>query len=318
MAGITGQGTTFNLPNYVGELFGLTPQDTKLLSAIGGLTGGKRATAKQFSWQTYDLRSAAQNVALEGDDAPAAQERVRAEVSNVVQVHQEAIEVSYSKLAAVGQRDGIGVAGTNPVGNENDWQVEQMLKQIARDVEYSFINGAYQNPSDNLTPRKTRGILAAITTNATDAAGALLDEDLVLDMLQDAFDNGGIQENDTRVLLANSFQKRMLTDVFITQKNYREQSRDIAGVHVTVIETDFGILNVMLNRFMPTDTIAAVSAEELAPVILEIPEKGFLFVEPLAKTGAAERSQIYGEIGLEYGAEIHHAKLTNLATSEPS
>jgi hypothetical protein len=35
-------GTTFNLPNFVGELFELTPADTPFLSAIGGLTGGNR------------------------------------------------------------------------------------------------------------------------------------------------------------------------------------------------------------------------------------------------------------------------------------
>jgi hypothetical protein len=42
MSGIVGMGTTYNLPNYVGELFAITPEDTPLLSSIGGLTGGKR------------------------------------------------------------------------------------------------------------------------------------------------------------------------------------------------------------------------------------------------------------------------------------
>lgn len=57
MAGITGIGTTFTLPNYHGELFGITPADTPLLSAIGGLTGGRRASSTAFEWQTYDLRN---------------------------------------------------------------------------------------------------------------------------------------------------------------------------------------------------------------------------------------------------------------------
>ncbi|MEV6647765.1 hypothetical protein [Amycolatopsis sp. NPDC051371] len=34
----------YNAPNFVGESFALTPTDTPFLSAIGGLTGGKRAT----------------------------------------------------------------------------------------------------------------------------------------------------------------------------------------------------------------------------------------------------------------------------------
>ena len=39
MGAITGQGQSYNLPNYVGELFNVSPTDTPLLSAIGGMTG---------------------------------------------------------------------------------------------------------------------------------------------------------------------------------------------------------------------------------------------------------------------------------------
>jgi hypothetical protein len=60
------------------------------------------------------------------------------------------------------------------------------------------------------------------------------------------------------------------------------------------------------------------SLEEIVPVFLLVPDKGFLFVEPLAKTGASEESQIYGEVGLEYGVEKHHGKIINLATADAS
>src|SRR4051812_38135454 len=166
MAGIAGQGTTFGLPNYVGELFHLTPEVTPLLSLIGGLTGGKKADATTFTWQTDDLRVAGQNVALEGAAAPAAFSRVRGVVSNVCEVHQEKASVSYTKQAATGAINSINVAsGIQPVQNELDYQVAKKIKEIARDVEYSFINGQYQLPGDNTTARKTRGLLQAITTN---------------------------------------------------------------------------------------------------------------------------------------------------------
>src|SRR5690606_8240445 len=102
-----------------------------------------------------------------------------------------------------------------------------------------------------------------------------------------------------------------LTKIFITDKNYQEQTRSVGGVSVQTIETDFGRLNIMLNRHMPADVLAVVSLDECAPVFLEIPGKGFLFVEPLAKEGASDRNQIYGEIGLEYGNEKAHGKITN-------
>lgn len=78
MPGITGLGTTYNLPNYVGELFGASPEDTPLLSAIGGLTGGQSAGATFVEWQGYDLRDAADDrQRTEGAAAPDGEARAR-------------------------------------------------------------------------------------------------------------------------------------------------------------------------------------------------------------------------------------------------
>lgn len=321
MAGITGQGTTFNLPNYVGELFAQSPQDTPFLSSIGGLSGGEMATHVLFQWQGYDLRDAADDrQRVEGAAAPTAESRVRFNVNNVVEIHQEAIELSYTKLAATGQFNStgsthpgaVGIAGANPVTDEYDWQIRQALVQIARDIEKTFITGTFNNPATNATARRTRGILEAISTNVLAAAGAALDKDTVLDLLQMVWENGGIQQSGTAALMCNGYQKRQLTKIFVTDANYQESTRNVGGVAVTTIITDFGELNVMLNRYMPADTIAVVSLEQCAPTFLLVPGKGFLFVEPLATVGAAKRAQIYGEVGLKYGNEMAHGKVTGL------
>lgn len=326
MAGITGQGTTYNLPNYVGELFAVTPTDTPFLSAIGGLTGGERTTSTLFQWQGYDLRAADDaRQRVEGATAPTAEERVRFNVTNVVEIHQEALEVSYTKLAATGQYNStgsshpgsVGIAGSNPVTDELDWQTQQHLIQIARDIEKSFITGTFANPATNASARKTKGMLEAITTNVITNGGvpAALAEDDILGLLQMVWENGGIQVSETATIMANAWQKRQLTKIFVTNKNYQESSRNVGGVNLQTIETDFGMLNIMLNRYMPTDQVAVVSLEQCAPVFMDIPGKGFLFTEPLAKVGASERFQIYGEVGLKYGNEKAHGKLTELTTS---
>ncbi len=313
MPGITGQGTTFNLPNFVGEIFELTPSDTPFLSAIGGLTGGRSTTSSKFQWQTYDLREAGQNVKLEGADAPQGEARVRVPVSNIVQIHQETIDVSYSKQGAHGQYSGANIAGNNPVKNELDFQTEAMLKQIARDIEFSFICGKYNEPANNTAARKTRGLLEAITTNVvTNGTPAALTAKMVLDLMQKIYDNGGIKESEAATIMVNSVVKRQLTDAFVTSKNYQEQSRNVGGINLQTIETDFGKINIMLNRYMPKDELAVVSMEMCAPVFFLVPNKGFLFIEELAKTGASTKYQIYGEIGLEYGNEMAHGKIMGL------
>lgn len=398
MSGITGLGTTYNLPNYTGILYALTPADTPFFAAIGGLTGGGQTTSKEFEWEGYDLRDASQRTRLEGAEAPTSEERVRANFTNIVQIHQETVGVSYSKLAAIGEKAGVNNAAQNPITNELDWQVRQMLVQMIRDVEYSFINGQYRKPSDNTTARQTRGIRQAITTNVTNkgtvvgtgasaaastdnitiathglsnadrvylrnisVAGTGLRDDVVYyvvssstntfkvslteggsavdvladctvdvaeigatvptptvigEFLQTVWDNGGISEQGTATLMCGSTQKRKLTHEYADaygKSDALNQTRNVGGVNVTTIETDFGVLNIMLNRMMPKHEIAVVSLEQCTPVYLEVPGKGHFFAEPLAKTGASEKTQLYGEVGLGYGSQLSHGVLTGLA-----
>ena len=321
MAGISAMGTIYNLPNYHGIIYQITPNDTPFFSAIGGLTGGKSTLSTEFSWQTFDLPSAAQPAILEGAD-PSLGARVRAEIRNVVQIFQYGIKLSYTKMSAPNNygtagasSNPMGVGGNNPVNNEMSWQVQQVLKTAARDIEYSFINGAYQLPANNSTARKTKGMLAAITSNVVDASSAPLSETHFKTLLKSIWDGGGIQEQDTAYVYCNSTQKEKISEIYA----YAPQDRNVGGVDINTIETDFGRLNVVLNRYVPQDTILVASIEACAPVFLMVVEdgvtKGFLFEEPLAKTGAAATRQIYGEIGLEYGYEGQHGKIIGLATS---
>lgn len=174
MSGITGLGTTYNLPNYTGILHQLSPTSTPFFSTIGGLSnGGGQVTSTEFEWETYDLRNPAQNTALQGATAPTAQNRVRGNVTNVVQIHQEKVSVSYTKQAAFGLKNGTNNDQTNPILNEIDWQTRQMLTQMVRDVNWSFLNGSYNKPTDNTTAAKTRGLLSAIQTSRSAQSDAV-------------------------------------------------------------------------------------------------------------------------------------------------
>lgn len=316
MPGITGQGTTFDLPNFVGDLFNVSPEDTPLLSAIGGLTGGRQANDKRFEWQFYDLRDPeADRQRLEGANAPDSELRVRQNAHNVVEIHQETVEISYTvqSIGAGGNYDTTA-RGTSPVANEMRWQMDQQLKQVARDVELSFITGTFAEPADNSAPRKTRGLLEAITTNVIDLAGAVATEDDINDLFQAAYEAGGLAEGETRTLIVGPAQKRVLTKIFLKDHDLMPESRSVGGLNLQVIQTDFGTANIMVDRYMPADTIVAASLEELAPRFLLVPGRGYFFWEPLAKTGSADKSQLYGEIGLEYGNQRKHGKIVN-ATS---
>lgn len=318
MASVSGQGTTYNLPNYTGDLFQVSPADTPFLSAIGSLSGGGlTAESTEFEWQTVDIRAtSANNVVVEGANAPTANEQSRANVTNVVEIHHRAINVSYTKLAARQLKSGTNNAERNPIENELDFQVSQELRAIAVDVEKSFLSGVYQKPANNSTARQTRGLLSAITTNVNANGGTprAISKAIVDAQLATMFGNGAKLPQDSTVFMVGPAQKVALSNLYGTGSlNQPTMTRNIGGVAVDTLVTDFGTFGVMLDRWMPTGQIGVIDLSVCAPVWLEIPGKGLLFAEPLAKVGASEKWQLYGEVGLEYGPETYHGVIKDLS-----
>jgi hypothetical protein len=312
MGAVSGLGDSYDLPNYVGELFNVTPNDTPFLSAIGGMTGGKSVTSKQFTWQTVDNAAAAQTAVVEGAD-PVYAERTRSEVTNVTQIMQYGVNVSYTKQAATGNLSGESIIGNQPVQDELAFQLDMAMKRAARDIEFSFLQGTYVADTDISTARKTRGMLEAISTNEVAAAAAALDQAKVDAALKLMADSGAPFE--TPVIMANAFQKQKLSSIYGSALSLAPRDRNVGGVNIQTIETDFGEVGIVYDRHLPADDVVIVDLAFCKPVFLDIPGKGHFFVEPLAQSGAAYKFQVYGEIGLEYGPEQFHAKITNLSTS---
>lgn len=317
MATVSGLGTTYNLPNYAGDLFQVSPSDTPFLSAIGGLSGGRRTTSTKFQWQTEGIEStSANNAVIEGADAPTASEVARSNVFNVCEIHQEAVKVSYTKQAATGLLNGINTAdGANPVNDELAHQIQLKLKKIAVDVEKSFLSGVLVDPANNSTARHTAGLDSVITTNVSSASSPrALSTDIVNSLLSGMYSNGSPLNQDNTVFLVGPKQKLALTKVYSASGlNQPTPTRNVGGVAIDTLVTDFGTFGVMLDRWVPADTIYVVDLSVCAPVFLEIPGKGTLFAEPLAKTGASENYQLYGEVGLYYGPESFHGTISDLS-----
>ncbi len=318
MATVSGQATTYNLPNYVGELFAASPTETPFLSAIGGLTGGTGLTVKstEFGWQ-YDTRrtSSAGNVEVEGANAPAGSNQTRANVTNVTEIHQSTVEVSYSRQGATAQYSGVNSDQTSPITDELQHQIDAELESMAVDIEQSFLNGTYAKPADNTAPRKTRGLLSAVTTNvnANGGIGRELTKAIVDATMVGMFEAGAKLPQDRTVFMVGPSLKVKLSNLYGTAPNSAPQpDRTIGGINVQTIVTDFGSFGVMVNRWMPAGTLAIVDLSVCKPAFLEVPGKGRLFVEPLAKIGASERYQLYGEVGLQYGPEFYHGKIADL------
>jgi Family of unknown function (DUF5309) len=315
---VTGQGTTFNLPNFTGELFNIAPKDTPLLAMMGGLGAGKQTMSRQFEWQGEGLEtSTANKVALEGAAAPTATEEARFNYTNVCEIHQEAVSVSYTKLAASGQLNGLAIAdASNPVTNELQHQLSLKLMKMAIDIEMSFTSGVYALPANNSSPRQTCGIINAIQTNvfANGGTNRAISKSIIDQALATMYSNGAPLPQETTLFLCGTQQRIALSNVYgVSPLNQPTFTRDIGGFSISTLITDFGTFGVATSRYMPAHQILITDVSQLHPVFLDVPGKGHLFAEPLAKTGSSENWQIYGEVGLQYGPETWHGLIGDLS-----
>lgn len=80
--------------------------------------------------------------------------------------------------------------------------------------------------------------------------------------------------------------------------------------------TDWGILNVVYHSMLAAaDGIVFVQPSFLKVAMNEIPGRGTVFVEPLAKTRRADTAPLYCEAGLDYGSERFHALIADLTAA---
>ncbi len=333
--GAAGFGT-FNLPNFVGELFKLSPLETPLLSMIGGMSGGMQIGAPLFTWQDTLHRApaltATDRSAIEGDDATF-QAQSRSERVNVAEIFQYGVELTYTKQAAtglLGTAGGAGdttpaieaenILGTQPVMDEMAWQLQIKLEQCALDIEISFLTGTLAYPNDG-TARQTQGIVGAITdiTQDTDVAAdwstaapaVITGKQMINETALALYDNGAPLSSNYVVMVGGASKLLISTDFQEGNGNISPRSYNVFGVNVTDIETDFGKFPIALNRHLAAETVLFLNLDVMAPCFLPIPGKGHFFLEPLAKSGSYDRQQLYGEIGLKYGPQGWHASVVN-------
>lgn len=312
MPNIQGQGTIWNLPNYAGDLFTADAINTPILTAIGGLTGGVQTDNFEFATDSqYSMPTAKQPEITEKQSltAPSANGFVREQNTNVTQIFQEKVSISYEKLSNSGRMSGLNTANQkNNVPSEKDFQIAKTLEKIARDIEYTIINGVYQKSTSSEVANKTRGFIELCSglnciknTSPTELTKAMLNT-----LFKTMYDNGAIFSN--MVLWTNSYQKQIITSLF----SVAPSDRNIGGTNIQQIETDFGNIGISLNRFMPQSNVLATELSVVAPVYQPVPSKGNFFYEELSKTGASEDGQIYGKFGLDHGPAFMHGSITGL------
>ena len=250
------------------------------------------------------------NAALEGDDAPGARFTSRVRRQNYLQIFTKSVRVSGSHLAsqAIGVRD------------EMDYQMQERLRELLRDLENCVINGVASgsSPQGSSTVRRTmNGILAQLTTNVFEPGvgpippgkGAGQDE-LSEIVLNAAMKEIWEQSNGTvDLLVMSAAQKRKLNSFIGETRGFSAGDtvfRDLVSQYVS----DFGVTRVVMSRWMPDDKILMLDSSRID--VLPLAGRSF-HMKRLAATGDSESAQVIGEYTLELRNEGAHGVLQGLA-----
>ena len=227
----------------------------------------------------------------------------------------EAVGISYAKQSNMGTLSGLNVANqqANPI-NELDFQVAAKMQKVNRDIEFTFIQGTYNKATSDATVNKTRGLVEAVTTNTKAMSSKPLGLWDIADMVKKIY--GANAPTDGLCLWCDAttlFQVN--ADAVQNGLTVVPAAREINGIALSSVVTPIGVVYLYLGECLPAGTALLLNLNVIAPVYQPVPGKGNFFLEPLAKTGAGEKYQLFGQIGLDHGPEWYHGKFTGIAQS---
>lgn len=312
--------------NYSGVLRSKSNNDTRLLDAVyargrqfgDGIvaTGVRKVNSIEFAVSSgYSIPAGSQPEITEAGSGSAVSgaNTTRNQEKNNIQIFQEAVEVSYLKQSAVGTMAGLNIAGQqNNVVNELDFQASAKMMKIKKDLNFTLINGVQQNGTNNTVAWKSKGIIPAITSNKVEGVftSASLNGAIV-----SAMANGFSFVDGAMELWVNPEDLATINTQYKGETGFGlPLSRDMGGLAITSIMTNFGVVKVEYDVMIPKGNFLLLNMSELAIAELDTivgnQNKGTWFYETLSKSGASEKGQIYGQAGIDFGAEWKHILIT--------
>ena len=307
--------TSFGVLNYSGMLFNKGNTRTPLSAIIGG----RAKTTNHVEFVTGQEYTAggdgsqpeiSENASLTAPDASVV---TREQKTNVTQIFQESVGISYAKQSNMGTLAGVNIANqqANPV-NELDFQVAAKIQKINRDIEYTFINGVFNKATSDATVNKTRGLIPAITTNVTAMGNKPLGLWDIADMVKKIY--GANAPTDGLCLWCDAITLFQINaDAVQNGLTVIPAAREINGIALSSVVTPIGLVYLYLGECLPAGTALLLNLDVIAPVYQPVPGKGNFFLEQLAKVGAGEKYQLFGQIGLDHGPEWYHGKFTGIS-----
>ena len=296
-------------------IYDISPTDTPIMSSIGKT----KATSINHEWQTDSLAAATTaNALVEGASASEASISPTTRLGNLTQIVGKTVMVSGTLLAS-------DLAGRK---SEMAYQLAKASAEIKRDIETIIsANQGQDAGSSGSSARKMGSLLSYIKTNTNKSSGSTAGADpttlgvstrtdgttraftetILKDVVAKVFASGGTPS----VLMVSPAQKQVVSGFTgLAAQRYQVptsgQATILAGADL--YQSDFGVLQIVPNRFMRTRDALVLDPEYAALAYLRPFQ-----TNDIAKVGDAEKKQILAELTLEVRNEAAHGGAFDLS-----
>lgn len=266
----------------------ISPDDTPLLSKLSRT----KATATVHEWLEDDLGEPRANKQPEGYTYMTEEVRPRKRLNNYTQIMHRGIHVTQTQEVVL--KYGLRT--------ETAYQMRKALTELAFDCEQALLTQDTKILGSMYEARQFGGLPYWVVTNSYTATKLTFDE--INNALEQTWNNGG----KPTVLLVSPRNKRIISTFTAGNTKYMDGNKTHRLTQmISVLETDFGTLQCLTDRFMPNDTVYGLSPEYMKRAFLR-PFK----IGNLPEVSDMYRKYVKGEWTLEMRAEKAHFKISGL------
>lgn len=271
----------------------IAPYDTPLYSRIGKT----RATSTTHEWLEDELGTPITNMNPEGYTYSTANVNPRQRQSNYTQIMHRGIQVTDTQEVVLKYR----------VRSEMAYQMQKALKELAFDCEKAIIEQDTKFLGTTIADtRQFGGLPFWIVSNDFNNGGSA--RELTFNLINTALEQTWVAGGKPSILLMSPRNKRQVSTFTAGHTKYMDGNKTKKLTQmISVLETDFGTLQCLTDRFMPNNIVYGLSPEYIKKAFLRPFKTG-----DMPKANDMQRKYVNGEWTLEMRAEKAHFAIKDL------
>lgn len=297
--------------DLVDVVYNISPVETPFTSGVRHI----EATSTTHEWQTDSLAAAANNAAIEGDDAQTGASSATTRLTNLTQISTKTARVSGTGRAV----DAAGRA------DELDYQVMKRAKELKRDIELAALSNKAKVTGNDTLARQAAGVPAYMATNVSVGAGGsassgdgtdtvtegtarAFTESMLKDVIESAWTEGG----SPNVIMARAFNRSIISSFSTNRSNIQRAEDNVLHATFEVYESDYGELKIIPNRFGDESMAYVLDMDHWA--LGHLTGRAMTTFD-IAKTGDSDAKQVLSEWTVEACQEAASGLVAGLTTS---